>query len=112
MDVSYELDHQIGASPASASVLDIMTASGSKTLLNEAFAEDFSEDDQAGGSKKELDALVGSLQGCDTVSASVLDITSGSRALPSEAFAEDKKVVEAGQGSLPAEDATTSSRQA
>merc|ERR1719234_23701 len=93
-EFSYELDHQIGASPASASVLDIMTASGTWTLLNEAFAEDFSEDDQTGGSKKELDALVGSLLGCEPASASVLDISSGSSALPREAFAQDEKAVE------------------
>ena len=110
MDVSYELDNLLGASPASASVLELMTASGSRTLPNQAFAEDFSEDDQAGGSKKEVDGLVGSLQGSEPVSASILDIASGSRALPSEAFAEDGKAVEA--GSLLAENTTTRSRQA
>ena len=89
-----------------------MAASGNWTLLNEAFAEDFSEDDQTGGSKKERDTLVGSLQGSEPVSASVLDIASGSSALPREPFAEDGKAVEAGQGSLPAENATFSSRQA
>merc|ERR1719209_687113 len=111
MDVSYELDHLLVASPASASVLDIMAASGSRTLPNEAFAEVLSEDEEAGGSKLvgyQLDALDGSLLGSGTVSASVLDIASGSRALPKEAFAEDEKAVEAGQGSLLA---TTSRRQ-
>ena len=113
MDVSYELDHLLVASPASptgsASVLDIMAASGSRTLPNEAFAEVLSEDEEAGGSKLvgyQLDALDGSLLGSGPVSASVLDIASGSRALPREAFA-----VEADQGYLPAENATTSTRQ-
>ena len=88
-----------------------MTASGTWTLLNETFAEDFSEDDQAGGSKKEVDALVGSLLGPEPVSASILDIASGSRALPRKDFAEDEMAVEAGQGSLLAESETFSSRQ-
>ena len=55
--------------------------------------------------------MVGSLQGSEPVSASVLDIAFGSRALLSEAFAEDEKAVEAGQGSLLAENETFSSRQ-
>ena len=38
MDVSYELDDLLGASPAAASVLDIMAASGSRTLPNLACA--------------------------------------------------------------------------
>ena len=113
MDVSYELDHLLVASPAtgSASVLDIMAASGSRTLPNEAFAEVLSEDEEAGGSKLvgyQLDALDGSLLGSGPVSASVLDIDPGSRALPRDAFAEDEKAVEAGQDSLLA---TTSTRQ-
>ena len=111
MDVSYELDHLLVASPASASVLDIMAASGSRTLPNEAFAEVLSEDEEAGGSKLvgyQLDALDGSLLGSGPVSASVLDIDPGSRALPRDAFAEDEKAVEAGQDSLLA---TTSNRQ-
>ena len=109
MDVSYELDHLLGDSPASASVLDIMAASGSRTLPNEAFAQVLSEDEEAGGSK--LDALVGSLLGSGAVSVSILDIASGSWDLPREAFAEDEKALEAGQGSVPAENATTSTRQ-
>ena len=111
MDVSYELDHLLVASPASASVLDIMAASGSRTLPNEAFAQVLSEDEEAGGSKLvgyQLDALDGSLLGSGPVSASVLDIDPGSRALPRDAFAEDEKAVEAGQDSLLA---TTSTRQ-
>ena len=82
-----------------------MAASGSRPLPNQALAED----DEAGWSKivgYQLDALVGSLLGPGPVSASVLDIASGSRALPREAFA-----VEADQGYLPAENATTSTRQ-
>merc|ERR1719295_341930 len=62
-DVSYELDHLIGASPASASVLDIIAASASQTFPNGAFVEDA----EAGGSKivgwTWLDGLVGSLRG-------------------------------------------------
>ena len=117
MDVSYELDHLLVASPASAtasgsaSVLNILAASGSRTLPNEAFAEVLSEDEEAGGSKLvgyQLDALDGSLLGSGPVSASVLDIDPGSRALPRDAFAEDEKAVEAGQDSLLA---TTSTRQ-
>ena len=109
-EVSYELDHLLGDSPASASVLEIMAASGSRPLPNEAFAED----DETGGSKEvgyQLNAPVGSLLGPGAVSASVLDIASGSRAQPREAFAEDEKAVEAGQGSLTAENATTGTRQ-
>ena len=105
--MSYELDHLLVASPVSASVLDILAASGSRTLPNHAFAKD----DEAGGSKiigYELDGLVGSLLGPGAVSASVLDIASGSRALPKEAFAEDEKAVEGGQDSLLA---ATSRRQ-
>ena len=109
-EATFELDHLLVASPASASVLDIMAASGSRTLPNQALAED----DEAGGSKivgYQLDALVGSLLGSGAVSASILDIASGSRDLPREAFAEDEKALEAGQGSVPAENATTSTRQ-
>ena len=40
MEDTYELDRLIGASPASASVLDIIAASGSRTLTKEASAED------------------------------------------------------------------------
>ena len=109
LKVSFELDQLLGASPASASVLDIMAASGSRTLP---LAEVLSEDGEAGGSKivdSQLDGLLGS----GPVSASNLDImaASGSGALPREAFAEDDKAVEAGQDSLLAANATTSSRQ-
>ena len=112
-DISFELDHLLGASPASASVLDIIAASGSRTLPNVALAEVLSE---AGGSKivdYQLDGLVESLMGAGPVTASILDIAaaSGSRALSREAFAEDEKAVEAGQDSLLAANATTSTRQ-
>ena len=40
MEDTYELDSMIGASPASASVLDIIAASSSRTLTKEASAED------------------------------------------------------------------------
>ena len=40
MEDTYELDRLIGASPASASVLDIIAASASRTLPKEASAED------------------------------------------------------------------------
>ena len=40
MEDTYELDRLIGASPASASVLDIIAASSSRTLTKEASAED------------------------------------------------------------------------
>ena len=40
MEDTYELDRLIGASPASASVLDIIAASGSRTFTKEASAED------------------------------------------------------------------------
>ena len=111
-DVAYELDHLLGASPASASVLDIIAASASQTFTNGTFAEDV----EAGGSKivdYQLDGLVESLMGAGPVTASVLDIAaaSGSRALSREAFAEDEKAVEAGQDSLLAANATTSTRQ-
>ena len=115
-DISFELDHLLGASPASASVLDIIAASGSRTLPNVALAEVLSEDGEAGGSKivdYQLDGLVESLMGAGPVTASILDITaaSGSRALLREAFAEDEKAVEAGQDSLLAVNATTSTRR-
>jgi len=114
-DISFELDHLLGASPASASVLDIIAASGSRTLPNVALAEVLSEDGEAGGSKivdYQLDGLVESLMGAGPVTASILDIAaaSGSRALSREAFAEDEKAVEAGQDSLLAANQTTSTR--
>ena len=37
--VSYELDQLIEASPASASVLDIIAASGTRTLTQQAFLD-------------------------------------------------------------------------
>ena len=40
MEDTYELDRLIGASPASASILDIIAASASRTLPKEASAED------------------------------------------------------------------------
>ena len=40
MEDTYELDRLIGASTASASVIDIIAASASRTLPKEAFAED------------------------------------------------------------------------
>ena len=40
MEDTYELDRLIGASPASASVLDIIAASANRTLPKEASAED------------------------------------------------------------------------
>ena len=40
MEDTYELDRLIGASPASASVLHIIAASGSRTLTKEASAEE------------------------------------------------------------------------
>ena len=40
MEDTYELDRLIGASPASASVFDIIAASVSRTLPKEASAED------------------------------------------------------------------------
>ena len=39
MEDTYELDRLIGASPASASVLDIIAASSSRTLTKEASAD-------------------------------------------------------------------------
>ena len=84
--VSFDLDHLIAAFPTSASILDIITASGRSNLPNQAFAED----DEAGGSKivgYQLDALLGSLWGSGPVPASVLDMAaaSGSMPLPNEA---------------------------
>ena len=56
-EFSYELDHLLGASPAAASVLDIMAASGSSAMPNLACAwvagsralprEAFAEDEKA-----------------------------------------------------------------
>jgi len=85
-EVSYELDHLLEASPASASILNIIAASGSLSFFNEAFPED----SEAGGSKTvgyELDGLVGSLWRSGPGSASVLDIATAScsRPLPNEA---------------------------
>ena len=81
-NVSFDLDHLLAASPTSASVLDIIAASGSSNLPNQAFAED----DEAGSSmvvEYQLDAL----WGCGPVPASILDIiaSSGSMPLPNEA---------------------------
>ena len=116
LKVSFELDHLLGASPTSASVFDIMAASGSRTLNNIACAEVLREDGEPGGSKTvdcQLDGPVESLLGSGAVSASDLDIAaaSGSMALLGEAFAEDDKAVEAGQDSPLAANTSTSSRQ-
>ena len=43
MEDTYELDRLIGASPASASILDIIAASASRTLPKEASAEDMED---------------------------------------------------------------------
>ena len=85
-DVSYELDNLLGASPASASILNIIAASGSQSFSNEASPVD----NEAGGSKTvgyELDGLLGSLWRSGPGSASVLDIATaaGSSPLPNEA---------------------------
>ena len=112
----FDLDQLLGAFPASASVLDIMAASGSRTLPNLALAEVLSEDGEAGGSKTvdyQLDGLVESLSGCGPVTASDLDIEtgSGSSALPRRPFAAEEMAVQAGQDSLLAANSATSSRQ-
>ena len=85
-EVSYELDHLLQASPASASILNIIAASGSLSFSNEASPVD----NEAGGSKTvgyELDGLLGSLWQSGPGSASVLDIATaaGSSPLPNEA---------------------------
>ena len=85
MDVSYELDHLLVASPAAASVLDIMAASGSRTLPNEAFAEVLSEDNQAGGSKKEVGYELDALPNQAFAPVSDTFAASGSSHLPEEA---------------------------
>ena len=50
-DVSYELDHLIGADPAS--VLDIIAASSSQTFPYGTFAED----SEAGGHQQEVNSV-------------------------------------------------------
>ena len=84
-ELSYELDRLLITSPASASVLDIMTASGSRTLPNEAFAEVLSEDDQAGGSKKEVGYELDALPNQAFAPVSDTFAASGSRRLLREA---------------------------
>ena len=111
-DVSYELDNLLGASPASASVLDIIAASANQTFPNA----------EAGGSEivgYQLDGslavwLVGSLRGSGPGSASVLDIAtaSASRTLPTmEASAVDAGFSGEDQGTLDASNATSITRQ-
>ena len=94
-DVSYELDNLLEASPASASVLDIIAASASQTFPNGTFAEDA----EAGGSK--------------IVGWCVLDIAtaSTSRTLPMEASAVDAGFSGEDQGTLDAGNATSITRQ-
>ena len=111
-DVSYELDNLLEASPASASVLDIIAASASQTFPNGTFVEDA----EAGGSEivgYQLDGLVGSLRGSGPGSASVLDIAtaSASRTLPMEASAVDAGFSGEDQGTLDTGNATSITRQ-
>ena len=105
-DVSYELDNLLEASPASASVLDIIAASASQTFPNA----------EAGGSEivgYQLDGLVGSLRGSGPGSASVLNIAtaSASRTLPMEASAVDAGFSGEDQGTLDAGNASSNTRQ-
>ena len=109
-DVAYELDHLLGASPASASVLDIIAASASQTFTNGTFAEDA----EAGGSEivgYQLDGLVGSLRRSEPGSASVLDIATASGSRTMDAFAVEAGFSGEDQSSLVAENATSSTRQ-
>ena len=83
-EVSYELDNLLEASPVTASVLDIIAASGSLAFPNTLIAE--------------LDGVVGS---AGPGFASVLDM---------EASAEEADFSGEDQGSLAAENATSSTR--
>ena len=79
MKGTYELDRLIGASPASASVLDIMAASGTKEASAD-YREPQRKRARLDGSSDLLNLL--------TTSAPVLDIfaASGSRPFPKEAM--------------------------
>ena len=91
-EVSYEVDNLLEASPVTASVLDIIAASGSLAVA---------EEEEAGGSKivgNELDGLAGS---AGPGFASVLHM---------EACAEEVGFSGEEQGSLAAENATSSTR--
>ena len=108
--VSFELDNLLKASAVSASILDIIAASGSLALPNKLVAEE----DEAGGSKIVADDLDGLFENpCGAGSASGLDIAtaSGSRALPGEGSAEEGGFSGEDQGSLAAVNAASSTRQ-
>ena len=97
-EVPFKLDNLLQASPVTASVLDIIAASGSLAFPNTLVAE---EEEEAGGSKivgYELDGLAGS---AGPGFASVLDM---------EASAEEAGFSGEEQGSLAAENATSSTR--
>ena len=101
---------ELEASAASASIFDIITASGSMALPNKLVAEE----DEAGGSTiaaHDLDGLDGNLRGAGSASGLDIATDSGSRVLPGEASAEEGGFCGEDQGSLAAVNAASSTRQ-